>query len=307
MLWSSDAYRVPDGLASDGEYLYVAEEGIPNIDGSGPIDGTGDIVRITLAGGAAVTLASSLHHPTKIVLAGGRLFWTDDLPAGFIESMAVDGSDRTTVASNQNEPASIAADAANIYWTDTYQYMNNAGAVVQQSLAGGSPITLASRFTHGAPTEITVGAHNVYWAEYNAGTILAVPINGGSVQTISTDSYSFGAWGLALDPQEQNLFWIDINGPLLKQPLSGGAPVTLSFGGQVALAADSTCLYWATGTPGAVQSVELLKTPVGGGPLVNLGTVITPVKILLDSTSVYFTSTTDLNATNGAVFKVTPK
>ena len=111
------------------------------------------------------------------------------------------------------------------------------------------------------PSGIAVDAHNVYWGERAAGTVVSIPIDGGVIQTLAsglalpTVGATDGAW----------VYWADGTlGTVMKVPVTGGSPVTLATGsvGAYKLAIDAANVYWGNnGGHGGVYQAPL----AGGG------------------------------------------
>jgi hypothetical protein len=185
----------------------------------------------------------------------------------------VEVSSAVTLATGQNNPLNVAVDDVNVYWTNHGFSANGFrdGAVVKVAVGGGNPVTLAT----GPAEAIAVNASTVYFT--GAGSIMAVPIDGGTVTTLVTGQ-SFVPPDIALDGDE--VYWSNRGsqggpGAVMKAPLAGGAPVTIAAtsGPPANIAVDAYRVYWLELFPGspfpnvplASPSVLLMTLPIDGG------------------------------------------
>ena len=123
--------------------------------------------------------------PSRVTTDGTNVYWTNSAApqanAGSVMKCSVGGcsSTPTTLASGQNQPTwGIAVDGTNVYWIDS------GPNVMKVSIAGGSPVTLAS--TALLPADLAIDTTYVYWTDSSAGTVMKVPIAGGSPTTVFT-------------------------------------------------------------------------------------------------------------------------
>jgi hypothetical protein len=78
----------------------------------------GIIASVPIAGGAVTTLASGQTNPTRIAVAGGYVYWTNETyPGGSVLKVPVGGGTPTAIATGENNPSGIAVDDTNVYWT----------------------------------------------------------------------------------------------------------------------------------------------------------------------------------------------
>jgi hypothetical protein len=89
-----------------------------------------------------------------------------------------------------------------VYWTSG---LSN-GAVLQQSVSGGTVLTLATNQYY--PNTILVDATNVYWTtgQGGAGTVMSARIGGANTPVMIAANQAYPA-GLAMNAT--HLFWVN--------------------------------------------------------------------------------------------------
>ena len=144
-------------LALDGGNAYWSELG--SVSGCCITAGTGVIRRVSLSGGAAVTVVGGLDLPGSVSLDGANLAWTEAWRVGKATSS---GANRATLASGiAADMARIAADASNVYVLD--------GSFIKKiPLGGGQAEKLAYTSTVLDDQSLTVqdiatDGSSVYW------------------------------------------------------------------------------------------------------------------------------------------------
>jgi hypothetical protein len=155
------------------------------------------------------------------------------------------------------------------------------------------------------PLWIAVDATRVYWMNDDAvpnGTIMAVPISGGTPATLASASLPTPSivpsaghpGGLAVD--STGVYWTNVTDKVLMVPPDGGVAVTLATGQEDphAVVLDPSNVYWA-------NLHEVVKLPKHGGPPVTLVSGVTEVGTLeVDSSNIYWSD----SAAPGSVNKV---
>jgi hypothetical protein len=188
-----------------------------------------------------------------------------------------------TLASGHTCPWGMAIDATTVYWTDCGD--PDLGHVQKVSKTGGPVVPLASG---NRLSGIAVDSTNVYWvagtADASSGAIMIVPVAGGTPTVLAPES---GAPAhIAVDASF--VYWGDIgpNGGVLRAPLAGGSPMTVTSAvAPFQIALSNTAVLWL-GPQG------LLTAPKTGGTAVALtrpGPTIPNDGLAANSTTVYFT------------------
>mgnify|MGYP003379123021 FL=1 len=117
-------------------------------------------MKIPLAGGAAIALASAQAKPDCLEINATHAFWTCSID-GTVLKVSLDGGDPIVLASGQDKPCEIALDATSVFW------INDMRALMKASLDGGEPILVASSgrrgpWIHGIAVDET---HLYFWGD----------------------------------------------------------------------------------------------------------------------------------------------
>ena len=154
--------------------------------------------KLPTSGGTPVSLGSSPEALTGLTVDATNVYWATE--SAVMKAPIAGGGTTTTLVSGNGSPLTV--DTNNVYYgfhglggSNTY------GPVLELSLAGGMPTTLATGMH--MIDGIAVDAANVYWAD-NSGSVLRVPIGGGAVTTLATKQV-FGG-DIAVDAT--HVYWI---------------------------------------------------------------------------------------------------
>jgi hypothetical protein len=238
--------------------------------------------------------------PFGIATDGKMVYWTNNVVAGSVMAVGVDGGAPTQLAGAQSSPRDIVFQNNTVYWT------NDAAGTwqIHSVLAtGGNPQLLFSGM--GSPKGLTVdsdsdvdwaatdatGAYNVYFTQGG------VPADGGPPTPLATTPDQLG--GITSD--SNNIYWTDSSlGAIYVYVVSTGSmPNKLGgIAGPLQIAVDTASIYVTT-TSGGVAT-----TPITTAAPAYLATGLSqPYGIALDDNFVYFTDRAGsvLKASKGSV------
>ncbi|HEY1690694.1 MAG TPA: hypothetical protein VGG39_00945 [Polyangiaceae bacterium] len=274
------------------------------------------VMKIPLAGGTPVTLATDPEYSEALAVYGGTAYWVDtsgppddaSTTDGLVMSVSTGGGTPAALARDQGAPVTVAADATGVYWGDASQCpqvqaqppCTAVGGIVTLPAGGSTPVVLATG--QQAPEAIALDATNVYWGTSD-GRVMSIPKSGGTATQLAYYEANIQYLVVA----GSNVYWTTGTGDVMQTPVAGGSTtaVVVGFEQITSIAADATNLYWAQydeqdyQTPGSA-SVQRMSLAGGAPTTVWTGSDV-PEALQVDATSVYFA--TD----SGNVFRVTPK
>ena len=227
---------------------------------------------------------------------------TDEAPEASSAGAAADpctcppGSAPTTVVAGQTGLTDIKTDGTYIY------FARSDGTIAKVSVCGGPVTVLATIASDGgtlAPS-LAISSDTVFFSSgvqpvYSLigqpnmpiSVLASVPKKGGAVMDLASAVFP------SLAATEHFLYWADLVGTIERLPIGLQGPVQ-HVGGQYqlmsALAADDTSAYWVDG------QWNLNRQVVGGGGPVVLAFAVGASSIAVDTTSVYWTSNSLLQA-----------
>jgi Stigma-specific protein, Stig1 len=196
----------------------------------------------------------------------------------------------------QNSPTVLAADVANVFWmsingntlaASTYQLVPN--QVIRVPLAGGNPVSLATE-----PVTLEGVALDDTYAYFTTdempdnGSLWRVPLAGGATETLLS---SIKANVIALDA-DQVYFTSYGPGRVLKVPKIGGIPTVLADNqpGPWHVVVSAGYAYW---TNHYGDTIMRAPTDASAAPVPVVQGLQGPQAIVVDGTTIYFTTATD--------------
>jgi hypothetical protein len=280
--------------SSDGGFVTLSSGGAPYGITVSPThlfwaDLSGKVLRMSLSDCSITELATGQSGTIGISLAGSNVYWTNNAGGGFSGSVVTApqaGGSPTTLASGLTTPGDLTNDGTHLYWMPgSSGYL----AVVSKMALGGGAVSSIGTGNYGISITTTGGL--VYWTDYFAEAVLAVPSSGGTVMTLASGLMT--PYGIATD--DVNIYWTDNfggdGGAVGRVPAAPDAgPATTLLGGlsnAYGVATDGTHVYFGTvsGRPSSIIKMNLdgsSVTTLVAGPT-------NATKMAVDSARVYWT------------------
>lgn len=294
----------PSQFGLDSTHLYWNNHDV------GP---NGSVMKLPLAGGSRVTLATGQNWNYGLVVRPTDVYWVNVAwgapTSGAVMKVDLAGGTPTPIASGLDSPLDLAVDNANVYWLSYW-----GAAVMKVPLSGGTPTSMASGFSR--PPRIAIDGTSVYWTNWNAGgagagTVLKAPLAGGPVVTLASNLHA----PTTITVDASDVYWTnfasDVNsvitigaGSIMKVPIGGGTPTVLAAGqnGPWGIAVDGTHVYWTASGRGITATGTVMKVPLAGGSPVYLAVgQDNPTDLTVDATRVYWGNWSNEAAATGAV------
>jgi hypothetical protein len=260
------------------------------------------VMKVPIAGGPPVTLASGLRTLTALALDATNVYVTvwgsfmlSDPALDQVLRVPMAGGAAETLVPGQLSPQGVAVDSAYVYW-------GNRGAVSRMLLSGGAlePLVSGTPF----PVELAVEDANLYWVNIDVSAdasasvrVMKVPKAGGTPTALVTVPEN--ASGPRLTVAGAFAYWTSSVytpknggrnagvGNLNKVPVAGGPSIRLATDlvGPVGVAVDATHIYLVS--QATSPDAAVLRLPLDGGALEALAPGLSAADIALDATNVY--------------------
>jgi len=281
--------------------------------GNGPGPGSG-------SDGGVTALAIGLYNPQGIALSPSQVFWTSTgtyvadgggpidagtLPAGSgpggIGQVNRTGGITSFAVDHLEAPTTLLYSNGALYWAQG----PSGGASIAAFAIGGSAVK-TSVDDQQVPLAIATNGTALFWSSASGAglSVTTASLSGTSQRSLGSASGDYAPGGLTVDSTSVYVAASvgGLTGAVFSVPLSGGKFTTLWSGGEGPasdVASSSGRLYWTINASGGAG--EVLSMPATGGVVTTLVAGLdNPVHVVVDSTTVYFTT----NAAAGALLSV---
>jgi hypothetical protein len=239
-------------------------------------DTGGGLWKMPVAGGTIEKLTSA-DAPTRLALDSSTVYAATGTANPKLIAVPKAGGASRVVATPTNQVHYLTVDATSLYWSDS-------SSINKVALAGGVPLLVASA---NLAFGVAVDSASLFWANGGDGTVMRMPLAGGTAVAIATGGRSPD--GIVVDTT--NAYWTDyLAGDVMKVGL-GERPIVVASGQShpQSLAIDETSIYWLNVGDGTV-----MKAAIAGGAACVLASgqhdfLSLAAYIAVDATSVYWT------------------
>jgi uncharacterized repeat protein (TIGR01451 family) len=287
-----------DILVDDTNVYWVTSVSSPN---------TYSIQRVPIAGGSAITIATSINAPVMALASDGTyLYWQAGRypDPGVIKKMALSGGVPTEVYADpdgtsgdlRSMSSGLAIQGANLFFAD--RGSPNKYRVLKVPVSGGPPTVLFSIEINDSVQNwvkaMTVDDEYVFWLDNDS--LKSVPMNGGNSSVLASILES----PLDIAVTGGKVYWTETTGPAhresgtVKRVLATGGPAEVVVQGGDAprqLAFDAQYIYWTEGGPiGLIEGFgRIVRTPLAGGAITAVvsGVSSNSPPLAVDATHVY--------------------
>lgn len=264
----------------------------------GDRDKNQNLQKASLAGGVITPLALHFHGPTKVMVRGQDIYWSEGVRVGRLHQ-----NDTVKILAEGSRCSNSRDYASDFTVDDTYVYRlanspnpapSDACSIERINLSDGTSTTLADNPT-GPIFALTHDTTYIYWAELSRGltggetnSIKRVAKIGGTPQTLASGFNNFQG-GLVV--KGANVFFGDTNYlnscRILKAPVTGGTLIVLADPGITTgcprgIDADLSNVYW-------IDDQTVRSVSVNGGAFTTFTTGLNAgVAIAVGSTHVFW-------------------
>lgn len=282
-----DYMHTPRGVSSDEHYVYYLESG-----------NSKNIKRVPVKGGPVEVLASDLSNPngncdlTHLVHDESYVYVLDlaniNSANGRILKVAKEGGEVTTLVGDATTPRSLEVDGTYVYWSESGACCGANGSIKRVAKTGGTPTTLASNLNQ--PLEIHLDGETLFFLEAaGSRAIKSVPIDGGDVTTLASDSLSTPS---TLTTDDTYVYWgngeYGPNSGLKRVPKTGGAYTSLlsdlTYGFSRLSQKDGFLFFIAS-------SMDIRSVHTSGGTVLTVRNTPGTFDLFIDNFNLYYSET----------------
>lgn len=286
---TSGATEHPGPIALDATHVYWADQS------------QGKLRRQSKRGGEPEDLASGIDEPTGIAIDAANVYVTTDGRGGSSRTASLfripkKGGELVRLARLHVRAGSpIVDDAGVVYLADPplpaggkTAYAEGYASVFAITPDGGESEIEGFNNTS---RSIVADGKQVYWSDWNAGTLLMAPRKGGIASPVT--SATVKAQVIVADAD--TLYWSGMAGTrsvLQKVAKSGGTPITIASGSEMTvsdLAVDGTSVWFVDETTADKPAVYQVPK-AGGTPVLVAAEVSSGARIAVDETDVYWST-----------------
>ncbi len=170
---------MPEGIAVNGDTVFFTERGwAPGPDGA--------VSSVPIGGGEVTRLADDLAMPFGIVVRDGMLYFTEYGRGGSVTVLPADGGtvSRIDLPTDARTPRGIAAGGDDLYVVDQGLHPESGSLLRVPADGTSAATTLATGLAY--PYGLALHDGTAYLTEQDAGTVVAVPADGGPAVTVAT-------------------------------------------------------------------------------------------------------------------------
>lgn len=229
------------------------------------------VARTPKSGGTATVLASNTLGPWGIALDSTNVYFASDGDEAIWKVPLAGGSaSKLAEVPALGTTAGLAVHGSTLYWLG--------GDTLRATPTQGGVTTVLGSATTPSSLTLVVEPTAAYWGGWLEGSVLSLPLAGGTPSTVASASYPS-----EVDADALALYYGDDSG-LWKVAKGGGAPLLLDAKsiGVTNVATDGANVYYSDGS-------ELWKIGVSGGSPKLLQTVAGVGQIRVDASHVYWT------------------
>jgi hypothetical protein len=237
--------EAPHALTTDGVTIYFVLLGAGTV-GSIPVSADGGI--------AFTPLYTGQSYPFDLRMDATNLYWTN---AGLaMNSGSVNQAPRSglgpvvSLATSQAGPNGMSMDSTSVYWANSSASSGSIDKATIGSPNSGSVVKPLSFAGYGIITNSTRAFYSTTGAD--GGELDSVALDGGDPKSLLVGPQA--RWFFAIDPDA--IYFTCTDGTVNDITLDAGARTVLANQGHpLAIAIDSTTVYWVDGQNGAVMKV----------------------------------------------------